>query len=207
MRLLHIVSSPRGPRSASFAITNAFLQAYGRTCPALAVDTLNLWEADLPEFDSGAIGAKYKAVAREPLDAAETAAWTRIAGLVRRFEQAQRIVVGVPMWNFGLPYKLKQLIDLVSQRGLLFSFDGRAYGPLLRIPRALVVHVRGQGHDPAASPVDPGFAHQADYLDFWLRFIGVQEVRRVMVEHTWDGRAAQAIEAAKAQAVALARDF
>lgn len=207
MRLLHIVSSPRGPRSASFAITNAFLQAYAKACPALEVDTLDLWRADLPEFDARAIGAKYKAVANLPLDDAEAAAWTRIADLARRFQQADRIVVGVPMWNFGLPYKLKQLIDLVSQRGLLFSFDGQDYGPLLRIPRALVVHVRGQSHDPAAAPANPGFAHQADYLDFWLGFIGVQEVRRVMVEHTWDGRAVQAIEQAKARAVALARDF
>ena len=35
------------------------------------------------------------------------------------------------MWNFGLPYKLKQLIDLVAPRNYLFAYDGKQYGPLL----------------------------------------------------------------------------
>ena len=37
------------------------------------------------------------------------------------------------MWNFGLPYKLKQLIDLVAQRNYLFTYDGTQYGPLLKV--------------------------------------------------------------------------
>ena len=40
------------------------------------------------------------------------------------------------MWNFAYPYKLKQLIDLSSQRNMLFTFDGENYGPLLKTPWA-----------------------------------------------------------------------
>lgn len=207
MRLLNIVSSPRGARSASISIAESFLEACGQAHPGLEIDTLNVWEEDLPDFDSRAIGAKYKGVSKTPLDDAEATIWARITELARRFQQADRIVLGVPMWNFDYPYKLKQLIDLVSQRGMLFSFDGRAYGPLLSIPRALVIHVRGQGHDPVAYPASPGFAHQADYLDFWLKFIGVKEVRRLMVEHTWDARAKDAIAQARIRATAIAQDF
>ena len=47
------------------------------------------------------------------------------------------------MWNFGLPYKLKQLIDLVAQRNYLFSYDGKQYGPLLNVEKAIVVYTRG----------------------------------------------------------------
>ena len=90
---------------------------------------------------------------------------------------------------------------------MLFSFDGRAYGPMLSIPRALVIHVRGQGHDPIAYPASPGFAHQADYLDFWLKFIGVKEVRRLMVDHTWDALATDTIAQARISASAIAQDF
>lgn len=207
MRLLNIESSPRGPRSASISIASAFIDAYGKACPALQVDTLNVWEEDLPEFGSEAIGAKYKGVSKEPLAPAEASIWTRISALARRFQQADRIVLGVPMWNFDYPYKLKQLIDLVSQRGMLFGFDGKAYEPLLSIPRALVIHVRGQSHDPSTYAASPGFTHQADYLDFWLRFIGVREIRRLMVERTWDGRATQAIAQGRADATAMAADF
>lgn len=207
MRLLNIVSSPRGAKSASIAIANAFVEAYGKTCASIEVDTLNVWEEDLPDFDSEAIGAKYKGVAREPMDPAELSVWHRIQSLVTRFQQAERIVIGVPMWNFGYPYKLKQLIDLVSQRNMLFTFDGQAYGPMLKVPRALVIHVRGQSQDTGAANGNPGFKHQADYLEFWLKFIGVDDVRSLVVEHTWNARAQESIERGRAQATAMALDF
>ncbi|WP_420995649.1 FMN-dependent NADH-azoreductase [Cupriavidus sp. 30B13] len=207
MRLLNIVSSPRGARSASIAIADAFLDAYGKASVSLETDTLNVWEEDLPEFDSQAISVKYKGVSKEPMDSHELSIWVRIQSLVKRFQEADRIVLGVPMWNFGYPYKLKQLIDLVSQRNMLFTFDGEAYGPMLKIPRALVIHVRGQSHDKGAGAGSPGFKHQADYIDFWLRFIGVDEIKSITVEHTWDAKAPETIERAKAQARAMALAF
>ncbi|AMU08208.1 FMN-dependent NADH-azoreductase [Burkholderia cenocepacia] len=208
MRLLNIVSSPRGAKSASIAVANAFIDAYRQTGATLDVDTLNVWEEDLPDFGGDAIGAKYKGVANVPMDEAEQSIWRRIQSLVKRFQEADRIVVGVPMWNFGYPYKLKQLIDLVSQRNMLFTFDGTAYGPLLEIPRALAIHVRGQGEAAGAGRAGhPGFGHQADYIEFWLKFIGVDEVRSLTVEHTWHARAHESIERAQARAVAMAADF
>ncbi|WP_241293635.1 FMN-dependent NADH-azoreductase [Burkholderia stabilis] len=207
MRLLNIVSSPRGAGSASIAVADAFVDACRDANASIDVDTLNVWEEDLPDFDSGAIGAKYKGVANEPMDAAEQSVWLRIQSLVKRFQAADRIVIGVPMWNFGYPYKLKQLIDLVSQRNMLFTFDGHAYGPLLKIPRALVIHVRGQSREAGAGAGNPGFGHQADYIEFWLKFIGVNEVRSLLVEQTWNARAGESIERARARAVEMAADF
>jgi FMN-dependent NADH-azoreductase len=207
MRLLNIISSPRGAESASIAVANAFLDAYRKASAAIEVDTLNVWEETLPDFDSQAIGAKYKGVSKEPMDSSELSVWIAIQSLVKRFQEADRIVLGVPMWNFAYPYKLKQLIDIVSQRNMLFTFDGNKYGPMLKVPRALVIYVRGQNHDRAAGIGSPGFEHQADYIDFWLKFIGVHEVKSVMVEHTWDARARETIEQGKAQAAAMAFDF
>ncbi|RFU44902.1 FMN-dependent NADH-azoreductase [Paraburkholderia sp. DHOC27] len=207
MRLLNIVSSPRGAQSASIAVANAFLDAYLKTSASIEVDTLNVWDENLPDFDSQAIGAKYKGVSKEPMDEAESSIWMRIQSLVKRFQEADRIVVGVPMWNFGYPYKLKQLIDLVSQRNMLFTFDGDAYGPMLKIPRALVICVRGQSHDKGAGVMSPGFTFQADYIDFWLKFIGVKEVETLLVEHTWDAKAQETVEQGKAQAAAMAAHF
>ncbi|WP_438894363.1 hypothetical protein, partial [Bacillus cereus group sp. BC17] len=75
------------------------------------------------------------------------------------------------------------------------------------IPRALVIHVRGQSREPGAGADNPGFRHQADYIEFWLRFIGVSEVRSLTVEHTWGARASDSIERAQARAVAMAAAF
>jgi len=43
----------------------------------------------------------------------ETATWRKIRELASRFQKADRIALGIPMWNFPFPYKLRQLIDLV----------------------------------------------------------------------------------------------
>jgi FMN-dependent NADH-azoreductase len=84
MRLLNIESSPRGLKSASIAISNAFIEAYRQVCPEeVLVDTLNVWDEKLPDFDQEAIGAKYKGVNKEPMDPAERAVWNKIQELAR----------------------------------------------------------------------------------------------------------------------------
>ena len=104
MLLLNIQSSPRGAKSASIAVSNAFLDAYRALHFDTTIDTLNGWEENLPDFDQKAIGAKYKGISKEPMDQAEVAIWVKIQELARRFQQAARIVLGVPMWNFAYPY-------------------------------------------------------------------------------------------------------
>src|SRR3984893_8336740 len=189
MRLLNIESSPRGSRSASIAVTNTFLGAYRQACPGVMVDTLNVWEERLPEFDQEAIGAKYKGVYKQPMNRAETAVWHKIRELAARFQQADRILLGVPMWNFAYPYKLKQLIDLACQRNMLFTYDGTEYGPLLKAPRAFVVYARGGTYAEGSPTPASQFDHQKGYNDFWLKFIGVEQVQTLVVEGTtWPGK-------------------
>src|SRR5437660_5284787 len=177
MLLLNIQSSPRGAKSASIAVTNAFLDAYQALHSDAMIDTLNVWEENLPDFDSQAIGAKYKGVSKEPMDSSELSIWIRIQSLVKRFQEADRIVLGVPMWNFAYPYKLKQLIDLVSQRNMLFTYDGERFGPLLQTPRAVAIYTRGQEYREDLPTPPSCFDHQSRYIEFWLHFIGVQDVR------------------------------
>jgi FMN-dependent NADH-azoreductase len=65
------------------------------------------------------------------------------------------------MWNFGLPYKLKQLIDLVAQRNYLFTYDGKQYGPPLHVEKTIVVYTRGSRF-LQGTPIPPSrFDHQA----------------------------------------------
>ena len=211
MRLLNIESSPRGLKSASIAISNAFIEAYRQVCPEeVLVDTLNVWDEKLPDFDQEAIGAKYKGVNKEPMDPAERAVWNKIQELAARFQRADRIVLGVPMWNFAYPYKLKQLIDLTCQRSMLFTYDGIEYGPLLKTPRAFVVYARGGTYAEDSPTPASWFDHQKGYIDFWLKFIGVKEVHTLVVEGTtWGGKekGEESIARGKKKAAKLAADF
>jgi FMN-dependent NADH-azoreductase len=183
--LLEIQSSPRGEPSDSITLTEAFVQACKSDNNSIVVDTLNVWHERLPEFDYDAIGAKYKAVKHETMTAAESKVWERIQSLIRRFQSADRIVLGTPMWNFGLPYKLKQLIDLVAQRNYLFTYDGKQYGPVLKVEKAIAVYTRGSRF-LEGTPIPPRFDYQATYLDFWLKLVGVRDLRSVIVDNAWN---------------------
>ena len=208
MRILNITTSPRKDKSASISIVNAFLAQYKEHVSDVVVDTLDIWQEQLPEFDAEAINAKYKGVSGEPMTPVERATWEKIRELASRFQRADRIVLSVPMWNFSFPYKFKQLIDLSCQRNMLFTFDGDFYGPSLNIDKAFVVYVRGQSDEAGFKTVSqPGFQYLSGYVDFWLQFIGVRSVVSLTVEHTWDGRAVDMIEEGKRQAEELARQF
>jgi FMN-dependent NADH-azoreductase len=210
MHLLYIQSSPRGPRSVSTAVANAFLQAYREVRHELTLDTLNVWEENLPEFDQKAIGAKYKGINKEPMNTAEAAVWDKIQELAARFERADCILLAVPMWNFAYPYKLKQLIDLACQRNMLFTYDGTEYGPLLKTRRAFVVYARGGTYAEDSPTAASQFDHQKGYFDFLLKLIGVQQVQTLVVEGTtWPAkdRREQNIARGMEEARRLAAEF
>src|SRR6202451_1027633 len=186
MNLLEIQSSPRGVSSDSINLTKSFIEACQSDNDSIVVDTLNVWHERLPEFGHETIGAKYKAVKHETMTEAESNVWERIQSLIQRFQNADRIVLGSPMWNFGLPYKLKQLIDLVVQRTYLFTYDGKQYGPLLHVEKAIVVYTRGSRYLEGSAIPPSRFDHQATYLDFWLQLVGVRDLSSVIVDNAWN---------------------
>jgi FMN-dependent NADH-azoreductase len=208
MNVLHIQSSPRADKSKSIALTNAFLSASRKVFPGIDEDILNVWNENLPEFDTASIGAKYKAINHQPMTDAESLTWNRILELIGRFQRANRIVLGLPMWNFSIPYKLKQLIDLTAQRNYLFTYDGKEYGPSLNIPKALVVYTRGSAYREN-TPIPPSFDHQAPYIDFWLRMIGVREIRSLVVDNVFqdDAQSAARVAAGKQSVERLVDGF
>src|SRR5712675_1276172 len=143
-----------------------FLSEYREHVRDVTIDRLDIWQEQLPEFDAEAIDAKYKGVSGEPMTPVETATWEKIRELASRFQRADRIVLGVPMWNFSVPYKLKQLIDLSCQRNMLFTFDGEFYGPSLSIDKAFVAYVRGQSDEAGFKTVSqPGFEYLSGYVE------------------------------------------
>src|SRR6185436_15007449 len=121
-RLLHIQTSPRGGRSASQAVAEHFIDSYRNTHRGDTVETLNVWQAQFPELDGAIIDAKYAIVHGQPHSPDQVHAWKAVARIADHFKSADKYVVSLPMWNFGIPYKLKHYIDLLVQPGLTFGF-------------------------------------------------------------------------------------
>jgi FMN-dependent NADH-azoreductase len=206
-KLLHVISSPRGERSASTTVANAFIEAYRAQHADTHVDTLDLWQDAIPEFDRHALEAKYAGLAGVALTADQQHAWQRIRALAKRFHDADVIVLGVPMWNFGIPYKLKHLIDFISQKDVMFRFDASGFEGMLKNKRAVLICARGVGYAPDTLTPEAEYDFQKSYLLLWLRFVGVTDTATITVEQTlMDPKAEpRGREQAKALAQSLGR--
>ena len=201
-RLLHIASSPRGERSESAALAATFLDRYRELDPLAEIDTFDLWDGTLPEFGPAAAAAKMTVFAGGTPQGAEGETWERTVATFRRFDSYDRYLFSVPMWNAGIPYVLKQFIDVVSQPGMVFGFDPvEGYTGLLRGKKAVLVltsAVYGPGRPPSF-----GSDFQAPYLRDWLQWAGVTDVAEV---HFRPNLATADADAARALAHREARD-
>ena len=177
-KLLHIIASPRGEASQSNKLAEAYIAARLRAEPGLQVDRLELWQAELPEFDGDKAAAKMTFFGVGEMDGQRRSAWDQVTEITDRFTSADHYVFAVPMWNGGVPYKLKQYIDIITQPGLLFGFDPEnGYSGLLQNKRASVFYSAGV-YAPGADP-KYGQDFHSTYLAWWLSMIGVDQVEAV----------------------------
>lgn len=182
-RLLHVVASPRAEQSTSSAIARAFIDSWRLHEPGLEVDTLDLWREELPPFDGDKAAAKMAVITGSEHDAQRQAAWWQITQVARRFTDADVYLFSVPMWNGGIPYRLKHYIDLLTQPGILFRFDpASGYRGMLEGRRAAVVYTSAV-YQPGVSP-DFGQDFHATYMAWWLRSIGITQVQSVHCQPT-----------------------
>lgn len=199
--LLYVEGSPRKQRSASIEVAHALIDAWKALHLIATVDTLDIWNTPLPEFDGAALEAKYAAIQGVERTHEQTQAWEQISELAQRFIKADIIVFGVPMWNFGIPYKLKHLIDVVSQKDLLFTFDERGLNGLLDGRKVVVIAARG-------APLD-GAEHQIAYMTTWSEMVGIDKRYNIVIEKTLLGPDvdAESRRAATQKAIELAAEL
>lgn len=181
-KLLYIESSPRKSRSKSIEVATAFLEAYKQANPDDTIETIDLWEKQLPEFDGYTIDAKYQVLHGQGHDADQAAAWQAVVDVCNQFKAADKYLISVPMWNFGIPYKLKHYIDVLAQPGQTFSFDPESgYSGLVTGKPVAVVYARGGAYSADEAK---GMDMQKGYLEMLLGFIGFTDIHNIVIEPT-----------------------
>lgn len=170
--LLHIHASPKGSRSNSLRLANAFLAEACAAEPGLSIDRMHLFEEDLPEFGQAAAEAKFAPLFNETRTQEQEAAWEPVLAQIRRFDAADRILLSTPMWNFSIPYRLKHYFDLIMQPRVTFAYDTKKmthWGLLRNRPVQLLL---------TRSSVLPGdfIDFQLPYLKFAFEFIGLRDI-------------------------------
>ncbi|WP_299916042.1 NAD(P)H-dependent oxidoreductase [uncultured Roseobacter sp.] len=184
-KIIYIEASPRKERSHSIALATQFLADIQTANPDVEIDRMDLWAKDLPAFNGALIDAKYALLNGEDPSSDQARAWKSVTQVIDRIADADLIVISTPMWNFGVPYVLKHLIDIIAQPG--YTYQPRADAPyenwgLLSGKSAVVITARGGTVAPGTGVEDWDF--QARYLDYALKFIGIRDVTQVAVELT-----------------------
>ena len=177
-KLLYIQTSPRGPESKSIQVADAYLEALCARSPAIEVDTIRLWEDTLLSFDEIHAAAKMKVMTGQVPTGAEKIAWDEITAVANHFINADRYLIAVPMWNGGIPYRLKRYIDIIHQPGLTWGLNPKTgFFGLLKNKRAAVVLTSGA----YASGFPAGFGpdHHSTYIRDWLSQAGVEVIDEI----------------------------
>src|ERR1700732_3470427 len=174
-KLLFLQGSPRKGESQSVQLAQAYLEALCGINPDLEVDTLELWDTDLPAFDGDKAAAKMTILAGEQHTEIQRTAWNEILAIADRFIAADRYLIASPMWNSGIPYRLKHYVDLIHQPGLLWGLDPqKGYYGLLKNKHATLALTSGVYAPGVAPPF--GIDHQSTYLRDWLNQAGVTAI-------------------------------
>lgn len=183
-KLLHIQASPRGVESSSAQIAETYLATLRTNNPSLEIDFLDLWDADLPAFDGDKVAAKMNVIAGQDHNEVQQTAWDQIVEIASRFIAADRYLISAPMWNHGIPYRLKHYIDLIHQPGLLWGFDPATgiFG-LLENKHATLALTSGVYAQGVASPAF-GVDHHSTYLRAWLNQAGVTAIDELRFQPT-----------------------
>ncbi|WP_395622842.1 FMN-dependent NADH-azoreductase [Sphingomonas daechungensis] len=180
-RLVHIVGSPRGERSRSEAVANHLIGKLG----GMEVDRLDVWDMDLPELDGAMIESRYRLIHGADVEAGFTPVWDDLRAMVDHLLSFDIWLFSTPMWNFGLPYRLKHFVDCIIQPTMAFTND--AAGNLTFHGTGRTAVLIGAG----ALDIRPGsgLAHldyQLAHLEHCLRFyFGIDPIHCVRVAPTF----------------------
>jgi FMN-dependent NADH-azoreductase len=195
--ILQIDSSPLGDHSISRKLTAKTIARIKAAHPEARVVTRDLGSSPLPHLDGLTLGSFF--TPPEQRNAALHAAVKSSDEAIDEVLAADIIVIGAPMWNFGIPSALKAWIDHVVRRGRTFKYG--AAGPESLLPpgkRVIIVSSRGGVYsDGPMKAMD----YQETYLRAVLGFIGLHDVVFVRAEGVAMGPDAvtAALEAAEAQ--------
>lgn len=171
-KLLHIIATPRGELSRTLEVSNAFLKEVLNN-NTYDIKKLNLFEENLPQFDGNKVSGKYELMEGKNLSASSLEAWGKIQTMIDYFLSFDAYLISSPMWNFSIPYILKQYIDLILQPGYLFTYTETGPKGLAIDKKAAIITSRGGDYSTGTAKL---FDNQEPYFKTILPFIGITDL-------------------------------
>lgn len=191
--ILEVSASGRQNDSVSRQLTRDLIAALVGERPAMTVTHRDLGDG-VELVDESWISANFTdethrtAEQRERLASSDT--------LVDELKLADIIVIGAPIYNFGIPAALKAWVDMIARARLTFRYTENGPEGLLQGKKAYVVIASG------GVPVDSAVDFATPYLRQALRFVGITDIEVIAADQL-NQDAAGSIEAARARIAQL----
>jgi FMN-dependent NADH-azoreductase len=174
MTVLQIKSSLFSSDGQSSRLSDQLVAALRDQNPAAKVIVRDLAREPVPHLD----GARFGAFLAKPDErtSEQQAVVAYSDGLIDELRRADTIVLGLPMYNFGVPSQLKAWFDHIARAGVTFKYTDKGSVGLLTGKKAYVVAARGGIYAQTASDT------QSRYVRDFLAFLGIAEVEFVYAE-------------------------
>jgi FMN-dependent NADH-azoreductase len=190
--LLQIQASIFSDGGESSRLASAFVSRWRAAHPGAEVMVRDLGREPVPHLTA----ERFQSFLAKPEE--RTPAQQSMAGfsdaLIAEVERADVIVLGLPMYNFGVPSTLKAYFDHIARSGKTFKYTEKGPVGLLTGKKAIIFATRGGLY--AGTPLDT----QTSYVRDFLRFLGISDVEFVYAEGLAMGDAPKSTALARAAA-------
>ena len=193
--ILQINSAARSQGAQSTLLVNELTEKLQQSNPGAQVLKRNLQVEPLPHLDDAILGAFFTPAEQRTPEQQAIAA--RSEALIAELQAADVIVIGAPMYNFGISSQLKTYFDFIARAGITFQYTANGPEGLVTGKKVYVVTARGGKYH--GTPHDS----QTPYLKSFLGFLGMTDVSFIHAEGLAMGPdAASAALASARQAIA-----
>ena len=173
--LLQINASINTGKGQSSQLANQFVSAFHERRPDARIVVRDVAATDpVPHLDAERFGAFL--TQSDQRSAAQHAVVAYSDTLISEVREADVIVLGLPMYNFGVPSQLKAYFDHIARAGVTFKYTEKGPVGLLTGKKVYVFAARGGLY--AGTPLDTQTAYVRDFL----RFLGLSDVEFVYAE-------------------------
>ena len=174
LRVLRVDASARQDGSISRRLADQLIASLQQCGHRIETARRDLTTTDLPYLDADWIAANF--TPPEQRTKAQRAALAQSDQLVQELLGADLLVIGVPLYNFSIPAKLKAWVDLVARARLTFRYTDAGPEGLLKGKRAFLLLASG------GVTADSAADFASAYLRHVLGFLGISDVTLIAAD-------------------------
>ncbi|WP_332633536.1 FMN-dependent NADH-azoreductase [Halalkalibacter flavus] len=193
-------------QAVSVKLYHTFLDQYKESNPDDVITELDLFEENLPYYDTDKINGMFKLSKGLELTTSEQDATELVNRYLNQFLEADKVVIAFPLWNFTVPAVLHTYLDYLAQAGKTFRYTAEGPQGLLTDKEVALLNARGGVYSEGPAQA----AEMAvNYVKTMLNFWGIDNPKTVIIEghNQFPDQAEEIIEKGLQQAADVAKEF